>query len=70
MAEDIQSPVLKKVEVWIKVAAQMQANGYDFGAEACDNKFRQLKHRFVLILPFALFWEYGHLKTFAMSGFS
>lgn len=53
MAEDFQSPVLKKVEVWKKVAAQMLAKGYDFGAEACDNKFRQLKHRFVLILAFA-----------------
>lgn len=57
MAEDFQSPVLKKVEVWKKVAAQMLAKGYGFGAEACDNKFRQLKHRFVLILAFTLFWE-------------
>ncbi len=28
MAEDFQSPVLKKVEVWKKVAAQMLAKGY------------------------------------------
>lgn len=57
MAEDFQSPVLKKVERWKKVAAEMQAKGYDYGAEACYNKFRQLKHRCVLVLTFAFFWE-------------
>ncbi|XP_051956041.1 uncharacterized protein LOC127625031 [Xyrauchen texanus] len=50
MAEDFQSPVLKKVEVWKKVATQMQAKGYDFGAEECDIKFRQLKHRYKTIV--------------------
>ncbi|XP_055044961.1 uncharacterized protein [Misgurnus anguillicaudatus] len=50
MAEDFQSPVLKKFEVWKKVAAHMLAKGYDFGAEACDNKFRQLKHRYKTIV--------------------
>ncbi|KAJ8369776.1 hypothetical protein SKAU_G00098040 [Synaphobranchus kaupii] len=28
----------------------MLAKGYDFGAEACDNKFRQLKHRYKTIV--------------------
>ncbi|XP_016095981.1 uncharacterized protein [Sinocyclocheilus grahami] len=50
MAEGFQSPVLKKVEMWKKVDAQMLAKGYDFGAEACDNKFRQLKHRYKTIV--------------------
>ncbi len=37
MAEDFQCPVLKKVEVWPKVAVEMLAKGLDFGAEACDS---------------------------------
>lgn len=37
------APVPLNLSVWKKVAAQMQAKGYYFGAEACDNKFRQLK---------------------------
>ncbi|KAJ8272443.1 hypothetical protein COCON_G00113020 [Conger conger] len=28
----------------------MLAKGHDFGAEACDNKFRQLKHRYKTIV--------------------
>lgn len=57
MPEEFQSPVIKKVEVWkkIKKATEMYKMGYDFGAEACDNKFRQLKHRFILILA-STFW--------------
>jgi len=64
MAEDFQCPVLKKVEMWKKVVGQMQAKGYDFGAEACDINFRQLKHRFVLILAFALFLVVWPLDIF------
>ncbi len=52
MAEEFQSPVIKKVEVWKRIASEMSEKGYDFGAEACDNKFRQLKHRFVWVLVF------------------
>lgn len=37
------------------------AEGYFFGAEACHSKFRQLKHRFVLVLAFLL--ELGQLEV-------
>ena len=40
-ADGFQRPVLKKVEVWKKVAMEMLAKGYDFGA--CDNKFGQVR---------------------------
>ncbi|KAJ8255018.1 hypothetical protein GJAV_G00200050 [Gymnothorax javanicus] len=50
MAEDFESPVLKKIDVWKRVAADMALKGYNFGAEACDNKSRQLKHRYKTIV--------------------
>lgn len=47
----------KKKNVWIKISLRMKEKGYVFTNDECDNKFRNLKARYTIImnlLPFSV----------------
>jgi Myb/SANT-like DNA-binding domain len=45
-AESRSAQLVKKKDIWRKIAAEMNNKGYDVGQQECDEKFRRLKRTY------------------------